>query len=556
MNEEQKKAFDRSGEQPDKIAAQPGQTETAEAYFEKEQEVVSIYYEAPPEDCEVIGVRFRSSNKIYFFDPDGVRYPENCHAVVETARGQEFGTVAQSNHIVPGKEIVLPLRKALRVATPEDERHQEENGRKAEEAFLIGNKKIAEHGLDMKLIDAEYTFDNTKLLFYFTSDNRVDFRDLVKDLASVFHCRIELRQMGIRDEAKVLGGLGICGRPFCCHAFLPDFVQVSIKMAKEQNLSLNSVKISGACGRLMCCLRYEYDTYVEEGRKTPKVDSLVNTPDGIGVVVEAKPLVGLVKVRPLNDAGGAPKVYSREVLTPIKKGDENYEKAAEEKALEKQARAAGTTRAALKAAKANPEKEGAKEEKPQRPARPAPQRAASYTGQVLPAALERSVKSEKKPLAEHPAKALEESKEKEAGISPEIKGKPAKNNEENRNRRNQPRKKNNAGLRPSKKAPEASGNTGTSEPKKHPQTGEKPVAAGANAGETRPLRYEKTSRKEGFSGSSAPSGKTVQPKRENKERPEQPSQTNSGTEEKPKESASKRNHRPFRYNHKKNSGGQ
>ena len=325
----------------------------------------------------------------------------------------------------------------------------------------------------MKLIDAEYTFDNTKLLFYFTSDTRVDFRDLVKDLASVFHCRIELRQIGIRDEAKVLGGLGICGRPFCCHAFLPDFVQVSIKMAKEQNLSLNSVKISGACGRLMCCLRYEYDTYVEEGRKTPKVDSLVNTPDGIGVVVEAKPLVGLVKVRPLNDAGGAPKVYSREVLTPIKKGDENYEKAAEEKALEKQARAARTTRAALKAAKANPEKDGAKEEKPQRPARPAPQRAASYTGQVLPAALERSVKSEKKPLAEHPAKTLEESKEKETGISPEIKGKSAKNNEENRNRRNQPKKKNNAGLHPSKKAPETSGNTGTSEPKKHPQTDEK-----------------------------------------------------------------------------------
>ena len=485
-----------------------------------------------------------------------MRYPENCHAVVETARGQEFGTVAQSNHIVPGKEIVLPLRKALRVATPEDERHQEENGRKAEEAFLIGNKKIAEHGLDMKLIDAEYTFDNTKLLFYFTSDTRVDFRDLVKDLASVFHCRIELRQIGIRDEAKVLGGLGICGRPFCCHAFLPDFVQVSIKMAKEQNLSLNSVKISGACGRLMCCLRYEYDTYVEEGRKTPKVDSLVNTPDGIGVVVEAKPLVGLVKVRPLNDAGGAPKVYSREVLTPIKKGDENYEKAAEEKALEKQARAARTTRAALKAAKANPEKDGAKEEKPQRPARPAPQRAASYTGQVLPAALERSVKSEKKPLAEHPAKTLEESKEKETGISPEIKGKSAKNNEENRNRRNQPKKKNNAGLHPSKKAPETSGNTGTSEPKKHPQTDEKSVAAGANAGENRPSRYEKTSRKEGFSGSSAPSGKTVQPKRENKEHPELPSQTNFGTEEKPKESTSKRNHRPFRYIHKKNSGGQ
>lgn len=554
MNEEQKLALDQRRAPSENSTNQTGQTEASEAELKKDQEVVSIYYEAPPEDCEVIGVRFRSSNKIYFFDPAGVQYPENGHAVVETARGQEFGTVAQSNHIVSGKEIVLPLRKALRVATPEDERHQEENGKKAEEAFLIGNKKIVEHGLDMKLIDAEYTFDNTKLLFYFTSDNRVDFRDLVKDLASVFHCRIELRQMGIRDEAKVLGGLGICGRPFCCHAFLPDFVQVSIKMAKEQNLSLNSAKISGTCGRLMCCLRYEYDTYVEEGRRTPKVDSLVNTPDGIGVVVEAKPLVGLVKVRPLNDAGGAPKVYSREVLSPIKKGDENYEKATEEKALEKQARAAGTTRAALKAAKANSEKGGAKEEKPQRPTRPTPPRAAFYTGQVLPAALERSAKSEKKPLAEHPAKALEESKEKEAGNSSEIKGKPIKNNEESRSRRNPQRKKNNVGSRPSRKTPESSGNTGIHEPKKT-QTDERSVSSGITSAENRPLRYEKTSRKEGFSVSSTSSGKIVQPKRE-KERAEQPPQMNSDHEERSKEGASKRNHRPFRYNHRKNSGGQ
>ena len=172
-----------------------------------------------------------------------------------------------------------------------------------------------------------YTFDCSKLLFYFTSDGRVDFRELVKDLASVFRTRIELRQIGIRDEAKLMGGLGVCGRPFCCHAFLPDFVQVSIKMAKEQNLSLNAAKISGACGRLMCCLRYEYDTYLEEGRLTPKVDSLVNTPDGIGVVVEAKPLLGLVKVKTLEDDASAPKVYAREDLTPIKKGDDNYERA-------------------------------------------------------------------------------------------------------------------------------------------------------------------------------------------------------------------------------------
>lgn len=345
-----------------------------------------VYFGDLPEDTEVIGVKFRSSGKIYYFDPKGVSYPEGCHAVVETARGLEYGTVAQSNKVVSGREIVLPLRCALRVTTPEDDAHNKENLEKAEEAFLVGNKKIAEHELDMKLIDTEYTFDNSKLLFYFTSDGRVDFRDLVKDLASVFRCRIELRQMGIRDEAKVLGGLGTCGRPFCCHAFLPDFVQVSIKMAKEQNLSLNAAKISGACGRLMCCLRYEYDTYLEEGRLTPKVDSLVNTPDGIGVVVEAKPLLGLVKVRPLEDAAVAPKVYAREDLTPIKKGDENYERAVEEKSLDKAARAAGTTRAALKAEKTGGGKEK-KEEKPQRPGRPAPQRAASYTGQVMPAAL-------------------------------------------------------------------------------------------------------------------------------------------------------------------------
>ena len=319
MNEEQKKAFDRSGEQPDKIAAQPGQTETAEAYFEKEQEVVSIYYEAPPEDCEVIGVRFRSSNKIYFFDPDGVRYPENCHAVVETARGQEFGTVAQSNHIVPGKEIVLPLRKALRVATPEDERHQEENGRKAEEAFLIGNKKIAEHGLDMKLIDAEYTFDNTKLLFYFTSDTRVDFRDLVKDLASVFHCRIELRQIGIRDEAKVLGGLGICGKPFCCAQFLDEFQPVSIKMAKTQNLSLNPTKISGTCGRLMCCLKYEQEAYEDAVKRCPKQESFVETPDGVGTVSGVNLLREQVKVR-LEDSQEPPKCYRNCEVCVVRSG--------------------------------------------------------------------------------------------------------------------------------------------------------------------------------------------------------------------------------------------
>ena len=385
-----------------------------EAPAGEEQKVNAIYYEAPPEDTEVIGVRFRTSGKVYYFDPEGVKYPEGCHAVVETARGLEYGLVTQTNHIVAGKDIVLPLRKALRVATKEDDKHEKENEIKAEEAFKIGNKKIEEHGLDMKLLDTEYTFDNSKLLFYFTSDGRVDFRDLVKDLATVFRCRIELRQMGIRDEAKVLGGLAACGRPFCCHAFLPDFVQVSIKMAKEQNLSLNAAKISGACGRLMCCLRYEYDTYVEEGRLTPKVDTLVNTPDGIGVVVEAKPLVGLVKVKSLDDNAGAPKVYHRDLLSPIKKGDDNYEKAQEEKALEKQAKAAGTTRAALKAAARGETPPDKKEERPQRPM---PQRAASYTGQVMPSALESApaVKTSEEKQPDRPAEKKERQDHRDRG---------------------------------------------------------------------------------------------------------------------------------------------
>lgn len=364
---------------------------------EDEIEGAPVYFEEPPADCTVIGVRFRTSAKVYYFDPDGKDYPEGCHAIVETARGQEYGAVVQGNHVVPGREIVQPLRKALRVATPADDAHDLDNRKRAEDAFAVGCRKIEEHKLDMKLIDTEFTFDNGKLLFYFTSDGRVDFRELVKDLASVFRCRIELRQMGIRDEAKILGGLGICGRPFCCHAFLPDFVQVSIKMAKEQNLALNAAKISGTCGRLMCCLRYEYDAYLEEGRLTPKVDTMVNTPDGIGVVIESKPLVGLVKVRSLGDSASAPRVYHRDQLTPIRKGDENYERALEEKTLEKQARAAGTTRAALKAAmNMTPEQAAEKQARAQRlqqRTRPDPPRAASYTGQVLPSALEAGSKS-------------------------------------------------------------------------------------------------------------------------------------------------------------------
>ncbi len=267
------------------------------------------------DDCiDVIGVSFRDSGKIYHFDSNGTRAKDGTKVVVETARGVEYGTVTMSNRMISKTELVLPLKKVLRTATAEDDTHYAENRAKENEAFEACQKKIAEHGLDMKLIDVEYTFDNAKLLFYFTSDDRVDFRELVKDLASLFHTRIELRQIGIRDETKIMGGLGVCYREYCCHSFLSDFTQVSIKMAKEQGLSLNSAKISGACGRLMCCLRFEHETYQEEIRLTPKVGEALVTPDGTGIVVEAKPLLGLVKVKLDADPEGAPKIYDRDAV--------------------------------------------------------------------------------------------------------------------------------------------------------------------------------------------------------------------------------------------------
>ncbi len=262
-------------------------------------------------------MRFKSAGKIYYFDPNGRKFSKDDPVIVDTARGLEFGIVDLSNRMVTEREVVMPLRQVIRPATPDDIARAEANAANAAEAFGICNDKIAEHKLEMKLVDVEYTFDNSKLLFYFTADGRVDFRELVKDLASVFRTRIELRQIGIRDETKLLGGLGICGRPFCCKTFLSDFVQVSIKMAKEQNLSLNSVKISGACGRLMCCLRYEYDTYQEEIRRTPKVDQVVSTPDGDGVVIEVQPLAGLVRVKFIDKPDTLPKVYHRDNVTVI-----------------------------------------------------------------------------------------------------------------------------------------------------------------------------------------------------------------------------------------------
>ena len=270
---------------------------------------------------EVVGIRFKSSGKTYYFDPNGTSPRIGSHAIVETARGLEYGEVVMSNTQISENEVVPPLRPVVRVATQADVLHNEEIKKLEETAFRVCNEKIIAHGLDMKLIDAQYTFDNTKLLFYFTSSGRVDFRELVKDLASVFRTRIELRQIGIRDEAKMVGGLGICGRPLCCSIFLTDFGQVSIKMAKEQNLSLNSAKISGICGRLMCCLRYEHDTYEYEIKRTPPVDTLVRTVDGVGTVTEISPLQGTIKVRLAATPEVPPKSYKRNEVTILKKKD-------------------------------------------------------------------------------------------------------------------------------------------------------------------------------------------------------------------------------------------
>lgn len=285
-----------------------------EAFTEKDKNGLRNDDGTEAVDVEIVGVNFKKNGKIYYFNPAGESYVQGTNVVVETARGLEYGTVIIANRTVTSRDVTLPLRDVVRTATEADVSHYKENKEKEIDAYNVCVKKIAEHDLSMKLVDVEYTFDNTKLLFYFTADGRIDFRDLVKDLASVFKTRIELRQIGIRDEAKIIGGLGMCGRPFCCHSFLNDFVQVSIKMAKEQNLSLNSTKISGACGRLMCCLRYEYDVYEEEIRKTPKVDSCVITPDGEGVVIETMPLAGLVKVQLYGKQDTPPKVFHREDL--------------------------------------------------------------------------------------------------------------------------------------------------------------------------------------------------------------------------------------------------
>ena len=286
---------------------------------------------------EVVGIRFKEVGKIYCFDPEGIKLSEGPRVIVETARGVECGTVATPILLIEDDEIVAPLKPIIRIATDKDLQKLEENKEKEKKAFKICEEKIAKHGLEMKLIDVEYTFDNSKILFYFTADGRVDFRELVKDLASVFKTRIELRQIGVRDEAKMLGGLGICGRPFCCHSYMGEFQPVSIKMAKEQGLSLNPTKISGTCGRLMCCLKYEQPAYEHLMKITPKAGALVETKEGKGIVTESNLITGIIKVRLDKNPDAAPATYNRkqvkilrDVRTSVTKEEMDALKAIEE----------------------------------------------------------------------------------------------------------------------------------------------------------------------------------------------------------------------------------
>lgn len=269
---------------------------------------------------EIIGVRFKDVGKIYYFSPAGNKIECGSHVIVETARGVECGKVVIANRKVEDSKVVQPLKSIIRIATEKDLETQKKNREKEQEIMKVFTQKIADHKLDMKPIDIDCTFDGSKILFYFTAENRVDFRELVKDLASVYRTRIELRQIGVRDEAKMLGGLGICGRPFCCKTFLGEFQPVSIKMAKEQSLSLNPTKISGTCGRLMCCLKYEQNCYEELLAITPKVGALVETAEGRGIVEDANLLTGVLKVKLDKNPDAAATAFKREDVKLLKDG--------------------------------------------------------------------------------------------------------------------------------------------------------------------------------------------------------------------------------------------
>ena len=272
-----------------------------------------------PEFVEVVDIQFRQGQKVYYFDPAGHACKPGDHVIIDTARGPEFGICAGGNHQIPSRDVVAPLRCVLRLATPEDEKIVARNRQEEKRAYEICLQKIADHKLDMQLVSAEFAFDGSKILFFFTADERVDFRELVKNLASVFHTRIELRQIGVRDKAKMVGGLGICGRPFCCASFLDDFQPVSIKMAKTQNLSLNPTKISGTCGRLMCCLKYEQEAYEDLLKRSPKQDSFVDTPEGRGTVTEVDLLRQRVKVR-MEDSPETISIFRNEEIAVLRNG--------------------------------------------------------------------------------------------------------------------------------------------------------------------------------------------------------------------------------------------
>lgn len=279
---------------------------------------MSFYTERMKPMVKVVGVRFKNVGKVYYFSPNGFELKVRDKVIVETARGLECGEVTFSDRGIPDDELTSELKPVLRPANKNDLKIVAENKEKEKEAFDICLKKIEAHNLKMKLVDVEYTLDRNKILFYFTADGRVDFRELVKDLASVFRTRIELRQIGVRDESKMLGGLGVCGRPFCCNTFLGEFQPVSVKMAKEQSLSLSPVKISGTCGRLMCCLKYEQDAYEHLLRVTPKNGAIVDTPEGRGTVVDFNLLTGILKVRLDSRPQAAPLVIDRKQVKIIK----------------------------------------------------------------------------------------------------------------------------------------------------------------------------------------------------------------------------------------------
>ena len=279
---------------------------------------------------EIVGVRFKKLGKIYFFDPDGIKLSKNQNAIVETARGLELGEVAISNRMMDEDKLVSALKKVIRVATKEDEEIFMANEKKAQEAYVVCEEKIKKHGLDMKLIDVEYTFDSSKLLFYFTAEGRIDFRDLVKELAAIYKTRIELRQIGVRDEVKMLGGYGMCGRELCCCNHLGDLNPVSIKMAKEQGLSLNPSKISGVCGRLMCCLKHEQEVYEDKLSRLPNTGALVNTPDGKGIVEDVQVLKEIVTVKIENGDSKVKKSFNVEEIEILKNSKKRESKNEEE----------------------------------------------------------------------------------------------------------------------------------------------------------------------------------------------------------------------------------